>query len=428
MSKPVALRRAEMLEKWDFSAIPPFSDVPPKDNPKLLSRLFTGRAKELERAILTLLDGNNLLVRGVWGVGKTAFILHTLHEFSAQAALIRQKTLPIYIDNFRGGALSDFYRPVLFALSMALADKDKDAASIADAVRGIYLTHTKSKTVKGQAEINLLTMGKLGGEIGLDSNAEKKLSVENPEYWVEELIARARKRYDYVIIAIDDLDKTDPNPTEFVKVREMFDGALSLLRNKGCAFILAGRTLTVAQDIYARILGIFREQILLPKLQPEELNEIAVKTMNLVRRKSTDNTYPLQAEAMNQLIMKSGGNPRQFNRNCADVLATAIRLGIEIINQKTFQICFEEVQANVGANIDGHVRQLLYIAHKYGGFSQDNRKALQELNRDDFIEVLPLLEELVEKDLMYREEGMSGPRFLVSPRAETAASLLKRRR
>jgi len=88
-----------------------------------------------------------------------------------------------------------------------------------------------------------------------------------------------------------------------------------------------GANLTVAQDIYGRVLGIFREQIQLPKLKPEELCEIAVKTMNLVRRQPTEDTYPIQTEAMKQLILKSGGNPRQFNRNCADVLATAVRLG-----------------------------------------------------------------------------------------------------
>jgi len=203
--------------------------VPPKGDPRLLSRLFTGRSKELERAILTLLDGHNLLIRGVWGVGKTTFILHTLHEFASQASLLKQKTLPIYIDNFKGGLLSDFYRLVLFSLSTTLADKDKDAASIAEAIRGIGVAHTKSKSVKGQAEINLLTVGKIGGEIGVESGAEKQLSIENPEYWVEELIERAHKRFEHIIIAIDDLDKTDPNLHEFVKVREMFDGAIAFV-------------------------------------------------------------------------------------------------------------------------------------------------------------------------------------------------------
>lgn len=425
MKKPVVVRRAEILNQWGFKAMPPFSDVPPKDNPKLLRRLFTGRTKELERTILTLLDGNNLLVRGVWGVGKTTFILYTLNEFSLQATLLKQKTLSIYIDNFKGGLLSDFYRLVLFSLSNALASKDKDAATLSEAARGIGVSHTKSKAVKGIAELNFLTVGKIGGEFELGSGNEKQFAIENPEYWVDTLIERAHKFYDNIIIAIDDLDKTDPKPSEFVRVREMFDGALPLLRSRKCAFILAGRTLTVAQDIYSRVLGIFREQINLPKLQADELREICVKTMNLVRVQARDDTYPIAEDGLIQLINNSSGNPRQFNRNCADILSTAIRLGYETIDKQAFEKCFAEVQANVGANIDGHVRYLLYIAQKYGGFSQDNRKSLQELKKDDFIEILPLLDELVQKDLMYREDDETGPHFFVAPRASKAAGSRK---
>jgi hypothetical protein len=188
MSKPIAIKRAQMLTSWDYKEMPPFSDVPPKNNPKLLGRLFTGRSKEIDRALMSLLDGSNLLVRGVWGVGKTTFILQTLHEFISQTRMIGKSTLPIYIDNFKGGLLSDFYRLVLSSLSIALADFDKDAASIANAVKGIGITHSKSKSVKGQVEINLLTVGKVGGEISAEGGSEKHIGTDNPEFWVEELL------------------------------------------------------------------------------------------------------------------------------------------------------------------------------------------------------------------------------------------------
>src|SRR5438876_12103523 len=122
MPEPIALRRRDLLLKWGLKEMPPFYDVPPQDNPQRLNRLFTGRQEELERVILPLLDGRNVLIRGRWGVGKTTFILQTLHELSFQVGLLKEKLLPIYIDNFKGGTLDEFHRLILFALATALAD------------------------------------------------------------------------------------------------------------------------------------------------------------------------------------------------------------------------------------------------------------------------------------------------------------------
>lgn len=220
---------------------------------------------------------------------------------------------------------------------------------------------------------------------------------------------------------MDDLDKTDPNPDKFLQVRTMFDGALPLLRSDKCAFILTGRTLTVAQDIYGAILGIFHRQLQLPVLKPEELREIAIKTLNLARREERPDAYPFSDESIAEIVAKSYGIPRQFNLNCADVLEAAVRLGYEALDAAAFAHCFADVQATISADVEVQVRQLLYIAQKHGGFSQDNRKALDELGWGDFVEVLPLLDYMVQRDLMVRQDYAGGMRFIVSARAEKAA-------
>ena len=273
-SEPIAVRRKRILKEWGLRQPPPFSDVPPKDDQRRLAHLFTGRQEELDRVILPLLDGRNVLIRGMWGVGKTTFILQTLHELSYQASQVKERLLPIYIDNFKGGTLAEFHRLILYALATALSDKEAEAKSLAEAMRGISISHRRTKAIKGSFDVSLFSVGSLGGEAGIESCTEKQLGLDNPEYWVEELLARARKRYQHVVIAIDDLDKTDPQPDEFIRVRGLFDGALPILRSDKCAFILTGRTLTVAQDIYGSILGIFNRQLQLQVLKPEELHEI----------------------------------------------------------------------------------------------------------------------------------------------------------
>lgn len=423
MVEPIAIRRAKMLPKWGLKQVPPFSDVPPKDDPKRLGRLFTGRREELDRVILPLLDGRNVLVRGMWGVGKTTFILQTLHELSYQASLLKERLLPIYIDNFKGGTLAEFHRLILFALATALADKDEEARTIVEAMRGVSVSHKRTKAIQGKFAVNLFTVASLGGEAGLESGTEKRMGLDNPEYWVEEFLKRAHKRFQHVVIAVDDLDKTDPHPDKFVQVRTMFDGALPLLRSDRCAFILTGRTLTVAQDIHGAILGIFHRQLQLPVLTPEELREIAIKTLNLVRHEERPDAYPFSDETIAELAARSYGIPRQFNLNCADVLEAAVRLGYETLDAKAFARCFADVQATISADVEAQVRQLLYIAQKHGGFSQDNRKALDELGWGDFLEVLPLLDYMVQRDLMICQDYASGMRFIVSARAVKAAEL-----
>lgn len=423
VDEPIAVRRAKMLPRWGLKQAPPFSGVPPKDDPKQLACLFTGRREELERMILPLLDGRNVLVRGMWGVGKTTFILQTLHELSYQAGLLKERLLPIYIDNFKGGTLVEFHRLILFALATALASKDEEARNILEAMRGISVSHKRAKTVRGKFELNLFTVASLGGEAGVEVGTERQCGPDNPEYWVEELLKRAHKRFQHVVIAIDDLDKTDPRPDKYLQVRTMFDGALPLLRSDKCAFILAGRTLTVAQDIYGAILGIFHRQLQLPVLKPEELREIAVKTLNLARQAERTDVFPFSDEVIAEIAAKSLGIPRQFNLNCADVLEAAVRLGHETLDAEAFARCFADVQATISADVEAQMRYLLYVAHEHGGFSQDNRKALSELGWGDFLEVLPLLDYLVQRDLMVRQDHAGGMQFIVSPRATKAAEL-----
>lgn len=241
MTESIILRRKQMLEHWGLSESPPFFVVPPKDDPRMLSRLFTGRRQEMDRIILPLLDGHNVLLRGMWGIGKSTFILQTLNELSDQATQAGDKLLPIYIDNFKGGTPDEFYRLLLFTLVTNLSKKDKDAKKLADAMKGISVSQSRTKGVKGNFEVSLFSVGSLGGALDLGASTESQYSLANPSYWVQEFLNRAGKHYTQVIIAIDDLDKTDPNLEDIIKMRNLFDNILPILRDNKCAFILTGR-------------------------------------------------------------------------------------------------------------------------------------------------------------------------------------------
>lgn len=55
MRESLMVRQKRILNQWELRQFPPFFDVPPKDDPKRLARLFTGRQQELDQVIQPLM-------------------------------------------------------------------------------------------------------------------------------------------------------------------------------------------------------------------------------------------------------------------------------------------------------------------------------------------------------------------------------------
>jgi len=417
------LKFAAAKKRWGWKATPPFRVEPPIDDAGQLARLFTGRQAELSRVILPLYNGRNVLVRGMLGVGKSAFILRVLHELDAQAKAAREKILPIYIYHFYGGTTDAFYRLILYTLSGVLADKDDEAKGIQDALRGLKVTAGRSKGVSGKVGVHIFQVAEaeVGVEVGRETSRE--FTLENPHYFVDEFLKRATKRFGRLVIAVD-----KARPENVRLVRTMLQGALPLLRSDKCAFILTGLTLPLAHmaafDLYGSMLGLFDEAIQLNVLSPDELRTIAVKTLNLVRRQERDDSYPFDEEAIAEAATRSHGIPRLFNVICARVLEQAALQEIEVIDQDTFGACYEAVQIGVSAEVTPQMRSVLAIASRTpGGFSPEMPdEVLDELGFTTFVELMPLAEYLVANDLMIRQEYEGGVRYIVADLASRAAT------
>ena len=93
-------RYRETLHQWGLTDVP-FRATPPED-PEELSRVFYGRWHELDLALPVLYEGRNVLVRGLWGVGKTAFIVRLLHRLQQETAALGERMLILYVGRFPG--------------------------------------------------------------------------------------------------------------------------------------------------------------------------------------------------------------------------------------------------------------------------------------------------------------------------------------
>lgn len=418
------LRFTRAVERWGLKATPPFYIEPPIGDARQLARLFTGRQEEISRAILPLYNGRNILLRGMLGVGKSAFILRLLHELDAQAKLARGRLLPIYLYHFYGGTTEDFYHLILFALAQILADKDQEARDVLEALRGWKVTTSRSRGVGAKFGVRLFQVASAEASVDAKAETKREIALLNPFDFLERFLERATKRFGRLVIAVDDLDKARPENLRLVHA--MLQGALPLLRNYRVGFILTGITLPLAHmaafDLYGAMLGLFDETVQLNVLSPAELQEIALKTLNLVRKAEQPSLYPFQEEAIAAAGAHSHGIPRLFNIICAKVLEQAVLQDIEFIDEPAFARCYEAVQARLSTQVTPQMRAVLAVAKSYGGFSTEiPDEALDRLGLTTFIELIPLADYLVANDLMVREEYEGGVRYRVADIAAKAA-------
>jgi hypothetical protein len=366
------------------------------------------------------------MVRGSWGIGKTAFILTLLQRLASEAKAVGESALPVYLgDEMPRADLDQFYRGILYALSKALAPRDAMARQIHNAIVGIRVSREREGRVKAKVKTGplLAFLGELGGEVGGGEKRTTQLQIEHPRHYIEQLLARAHKRYKKVVIAVDDLDKPEPS-----QIRTVLDQAKALLRDPSCQFILTGRALVAPSDDFsALVLELFHSPIRLGPLSAKDLKQAAVGQLNLFRKQQYDGLAPFTGEAIEIAAEKSAGIPRLFNRLCRDAITNAMAQKIETISADVFRASLTASQARVAVDIPYEHRRLLYLILSRQGISfykgAEIDDVLHEAQVGRIWDLIPTISELIEKDLLYAVEEGGRLVVRVSPLAEQAAEL-----
>jgi Cdc6-like AAA superfamily ATPase len=395
--------KVRLLQTWGLREHPPFRGVPSGDITELM-KVFVDRDKERQRAILTLDEGENILVRGMTGIGKTAFIMAVLHEIEQQAKMLHQDILPIHIRQFAGGTRDDFYRVILYALAKQLGPTNKHAREIVYALTGEEITRGRSGGLSAGIEIGVSPLFKATtqGEVGKEQS--KVLKIVQPEHFLGKLLDEAMKKYRRVIFAVDDLERV-PNQGS---IKLMLESSLDLIRDKRCAFILTGRTLTILEDVYASGLDIFNEVIPLQPLSSSELRLIAIRTLNLVRYQQNEiSAFPFSDDAIETIASRSFGIPRSFILECGKILKIAIELGAEELTRDVFEQIFELLQDEIARkDVPPDIRRIIYLGLQQGGFSVSKDADLDQVfsilgiaTRRQFVD---FADNLVQQDLLQR--------------------------
>jgi Cdc6-like AAA superfamily ATPase len=389
--KSILGKKTQLLKTWGLRENPPFRGVPSGDITELM-KVFVNRESEMKRAILTLDDSENILVRGMTGIGKTAFIMAVLYQMQQEVKELGEQLLPIHIRQFVGGTRNEFYQVILYALAKKLSLSNN------------RITTGKNLGISGEMEVQAtpLLKAKVGANVGGDKS--KVLEIEHPEHFVNELLDIAIKTYRRVVIAVDDLEKSSNQGS----IKAMFESSLDLLRDHRCSFILTGRTLTILEDVYSSGLDIFNETIPLQPLSSHDLRLIAIRTLNLVRYEPDDNhVYPFTEDVINIIASKSFGIPRQFILICGKLLKIAIENEIEELTEKQFQQTFEQLQEEIAAQeVPPDIRRVLYLGLQQGGFSiskdTDLEAVFNVLGITTLKQFVDFADNLVQQDLLQR--------------------------
>ena len=397
-------KREETLKKWGL-IYNPFSGRPPEL--KQLSQIFVGREREMSLAIPTVLEvPRNLLVYGVFGVGKTVFILETLRK-------LKEIDNPLVIyTSLIGDKPLDFAKTVLLGLANSLRSEYKEANRILESMVGIEQAKSMKEEIYGGVKAGIPLLGVKGGIQSVITTTEQ-MRIGEPRFYIHKLMELANQKYERTIIAVDDIEKKEPDA-----VRRILVEARDILFSD-CSFIITGHPLGVTRDIYTSALRVFDKKIELKPLPSKDLRKIVVNYLNIAREEKSEEIKPFTEEALSWIMDKSYGIPGVLNTICFRVLDAAATGGFEKIGEKELFEAIKEVEKDIYLEITPEMRYILEVLGESGGLSEDTSfEVLDRLGVHTFLEAIPILENLVQNDLLVKLEDERGLKYVLNPLVE----------
>ncbi len=386
-----AVRRPEQL---GLQYIPFVEAAPESLDASTLPQIFTGRDKELERVfnLFSSPERRRILVSGWVGIGKSAFILELLN-------ILRQEEPTLLTAYTTLKPQQDLTTAALYALMKAMPNDDWVQRQLNQ------IGAPTAQTVREQSR-------KAGGSMIFSAEmSEKDVAVgafKDASLSYEILLDRALKQYPRgVVIAIDDLDKQDPD-----RVRQLLLDAQSLLKGRAW-FVLTGHPFGVTGDLVTTERGLFDLILPLKQLDPETTYQMLINYLNSARIEvaSSDpddprSVLPFLPATARELCAVSGGYPRRFNRLGLAVLNTAMELQASQITPDVLQqgLAIARRTLEEQAALSVKEQMVLTLLRERGGFSDEaiTREDLLQLGFRTFIELQPILDKLDQADLAQR--------------------------
>ena len=414
MFELIKFRRAAWgLERVLFAAQMP--------EPAYWSQIFAAREAEMERAAIAVMDApHNVLVSGLFGIGKTFFLEELLRRLREE---FDTQVLTVYACLETQDA--DIPTTILRGLAEALSDEDTDAEELNQLLRGFELTSQTTDKTGGSGEIGIPSVLKIGGNTDSTTTSTwKRGTVADAAYQARILIERAVARHPErrLICALDDLDKRDP-----AAIREALSAARPLLHSN-CAFLLTGHPLGILRNTYSTVGGVFDQQLTLEPLPPDDMRTIMERYLRAGRVSGTkySGLHPFTDEAADIIISRSLGIPRLFNRIGMRILESAAEMRAPAVDAAVLAQCWERAGQELRRSMSLDAAQLLEVLQAQpGGFDPLNipDALYDQLGVDSHQALLSKINVAIYGDYVVGIEVDGKPRITADPLLETLPSL-----
>jgi hypothetical protein len=389
-------RRTSLLSDGNLTGNP-FTRTEPSE--EVIDRVFVGRVQQIREAAFRVLDRpRNLLVLGGYGLGKTTFIRKLLRELHGSRT-IRFLTgyAPLRSDTSQGLQLAALSALAEGALQSAPPDSD---------------LYRYAREVWEE-------LGRIEG-----SSSE---TMRAPDIRFREGLELASGMYKRVVIAIDEIDKRDPQTVQSIVMGSRYFLDLE------ASFILTGRFLDVFSDIRASLLGAFDHRIELQPFTPEECEEIIRRNLQVVRvePESTPTLRPFQGEVVEAITQRSNGLPRPLNLMADAALEEAIWEAVEghgehlEVTPEHLERALRREGNLVFNKVGSEARELLARIFRQNGYvtgaELDTLAPMGGLP-----EAIRSLEDLSKQDAVLRLGASEGPSFALTPMVERTLEQLQK--
>jgi len=319
--------------KWD-----PFFMHPLATDKDL--RLFINREKELKNAIEAVRLSKNLLIAGVWGIGKTSFINALRHT------LLRKEDNLFFMDvrpHTLLGPKGLNSRSLLVALALEL-EKQKSPPS--------DKPFTLERIRRHEEYIDALSR--------ITSIGELLLIIESS---IEELQKKGKK----VIFIFDDVDKTSFDLKILAGIRDS-------LWKMNVVYVFSSN-IRQYQSVIDSAMEPFFLGILLEGFNELQTKELIDKRIRMASDKSIEDVMNLDAIPVIQRL--SQGNPRTILGICDFAFRQAFSRGVnrvaasDVFEYVTKQMIFSSLELNV-INILSEFPQGLSVSEIYQKLTKEN--------------------------------------------------------
>ncbi len=225
--------------------------------------------------------------------------------------------------------------------------------------------------------------------------------IKDPHYNINQLIDYSSKEFPdrRLIMAIDDLDKRDPET-----IRQTLQDARNIL-HLNCSFILTGHPLGVLRDAYTTAGGIFDKEVELRVFSAEEGLQMIENYLEAgrINQNNKAGLKPFTNEVAKLIIQSSFGIPRVINSICDHILVEASRRKFVKIDIEELAICWRAANKSLKRNINLDFRNLLETLLSYSeGISPTDTpdEVFEKLNLDSSSDLIAKLDAAVRGDVL----------------------------